>query len=188
MSENKLILIPKDAEFYPPEPEKIVSGLQNIGFIAASIDSPSVGSRYHAGERFLDLITFVGCSPVVMTGDEHVNNSNFYHIHISHTSSTPFLIISKQCQPRCPHCRKPVANWNTALSSWQDQQERELLICSHCGGELDVFSMAWRREGGGARLFIEIIGVFPHEAIPSDELLEQLADDTGIAWDYFYYS
>ncbi|NIP72715.1 MAG: hypothetical protein GWO16_06610 [Gammaproteobacteria bacterium] len=58
------------------------------------------------------------------------------------------------------------------------------LACPECVAALA--GLDWRRAAGVARLFIEIEGVYPHEAAPSAPLLEALRRASGVAWDYFY--
>ena len=72
MSDNKLILIPRDMEFSSSGPDKIVTCLRKVSFIADSIDSAEAEALFHAGDRFLDLITFVGCSPVTDHREPHL--------------------------------------------------------------------------------------------------------------------
>jgi hypothetical protein len=47
--------------------------------------------------------------------------------------------------------------------------------------------MNWRQLAGFGRFFIEVWGIFPHEAVPTEKLLKQLASHTpGVSWSFFY--
>jgi len=45
----------------------------------------------------------------------------------------------------------------------------------------------WREFGGCARTLISLVNVYPKEAMPTENLLLQLEEQTQTAWRYFYY-
>lgn len=185
---NQLVLTPRDPDWRCSRPGQLSEALRDLGFSALETFHHEDRCHYHAGERFLELMTFVGCAPVVMTGQESIEDENFYHIHIVEKISTPVLLLSSDARPRCGQCKKPMEEWQEVLQRYQQERTAESVCCHACGSENDVFTFNWKRAGGVAGVHIAIHGVFPHEAVPSDELMQHLQLISGLGWDYFYYT
>ena len=135
------------------------------------------------GDRFLQLITFMGCSPHIELEPPAKGSNDFCHVLI-HACDAPRLWTGTNTRPpRCPACRKVIDIQVTALL-----RHRAALpvVCNHCGANHPVDALRWRRDAGFGRVFVEVRSVFPAEAVPVESLLRALAATTGCRWDYFY--
>ena len=178
-NECSLFLCPEDHNFRFPDIPALVKSLQDIGLISAKIPLSEETLRYSVGEKFLDYIAYMGCSPAIQF-DAAEGQDNFCHIKI-HKYESPQLIYSKKqfSAPLCPACRKPV-------KSWQQSLNEETAGCDHCQTVSGIETLNWRRMAGYAPLFIEITDIFPKEAIPQQLLLDKLTSITETGWQYFY--
>ena len=158
---------------------KIILLLDSIDFI--SFENRRSNGTFPAGDRFLQLVTFMGCSPHIRFEPEHPDDDDYCYIRLIETESPLLLVSDNSRTPGCPECRKP------ALSDWSLlEQQTTPLVCQHCGTELMPETLRWRSDAGMARLFIEINSIFPGEAQPVEGLMQQLGDLTGCEWRYFY--
>ena len=82
---DKLILLPADPQVGVDDCRKLAEHLQGIGLIGAQ--TACAGGVIHpAGDRFLDLVSFLGCSPSIELEpprdsaalDEAVANGRFW--------------------------------------------------------------------------------------------------------------
>jgi len=185
MSEHFLILHPADPHT-APEREPLLARLRDCGLIGAPL-AESDGARFAPGDNFLELITFLGCSPVVALGAPGSTGESFCHIGVAGSSSAPRFYGGDNVKPpACPACRQRLSGWREAVREWEASGRQGGWRCSSCG-ELQPFTaLNWRRSAGVARLFIEIAGVFESEAIPADALWDVL-DGVGVGpWRHFY--
>lgn len=185
MQANLLILHP-DAPEAAIDDVVLLDSLREIGFLAEAIDF--AGTRhYRPGEEFLQLVTFLGCSPVVSLGEPGKTGEEFCHIAVGDPTPEPQLVAGANGKPpRCPLCRKPDEGWRQSLLSG-DRTVREK-TCAHCGQTAPVQAWNWRQSAGLARTFVTIWGIFEGEAVPSQQLLNALEKTAGCgAWSYFYY-
>ena len=60
MENALLVLCPDDPHWVPPDDKSLVRLLQSIQLISTPLDEPAL---YLAGDKFLDLVSFMGCSP-----------------------------------------------------------------------------------------------------------------------------
>jgi hypothetical protein len=60
------------------------------------------------------------------------------------------------------------------------------MACGHCHADSPFWKWNWRQTAGVARLFVDIWGIYPSEAVPGDTLLHTLATLTGSPWVWFY--
>jgi hypothetical protein len=58
--------------------------------------------------------------------------------------------------------------------------------CPACGAASAPYQLNWRHNAGCGRLFVEIWGIHPHEAVPADALLACLHEHTAQHWSYCY--
>ena len=147
MSAYQLVLHPAEADA-APAPDSVTDSLRIMGLLDTAFP---LGRRIHfaAGPRFLELVTFLGCSPAIelepppdpAEREAAALAGRFCHVHVTPASDNP--VARPRFQGR-----------GTAT----------------------------------ARLFIEIWGVYPSEAVPAPSLLAGLADTTGVLWKYFYSS
>lgn len=173
-----LFLYPEQHNFKLNEISSLVSVLQDIGFVSETIQSDT-SEHLYTGDRFLDYIAYMGCSPAIQfeaSGD----NDNFCHIKIHQSDSAHLIVSQKQSRaPHCPHCGKPVKNW-------RDHQTERQIFCTQCHTAANIEEFNWRKMAGYASLFIEITDVFPKEAIPQQLLLDKLKQKFDVDWQYFY--
>ena len=194
MPAHKLLLYPDNPDFHPADPATLLACLQDIGLAGGSF--PVQGqTRYLAGEHFLQLVTFLGCSPAIefdLPADTGAvataaERGDFCHISLTLTKErAAFRGGGRVPPPRCPSCRKAVSDWQQVLHDWQRTPHREAWTCGQCGHHGRIQALDFRRHGGFARVFIDIWGIHPSEAVPVDALLTSLAGCSGTGWRYMY--
>lgn len=179
MPDNALVLYPQNAGFCLPEKSSLFHELAKIGLLDTDIQG--LNHAWYAGPRFLELITFLGCSPHVVFAPEKQGGA-FTYIEMPDAFDMPRLISGMNVKtPKCPGCRQAHVAWQEWLDEPQGVQR-----CEHCGAELSVKIMNWRQSACLARQLIIIHEVFEGEAVPGDELLRVLHNITGTEWDYCY--
>lgn len=174
MSIGKLILYPYDTELPPPKVEALSTSLRKLGLIGQPIDKRM--NSFLAGEHFLQLISFVGCSPDVCLAPRESRATGFCHLSICGPFEPPQLIFANDC---CPACKQP-------LSNWKKLNDNRYIKCIHCGESHGAQDITWGRRAGYGRMFIEIHNIFPGEARPVDALFKQLQQESGLNWNYFF--
>lgn len=154
------------------------AALHRIGLTGAPLAMPGA---FCVGDEFLNLIGFMGCSTHVDLEPRFAGDTDFCHIRLLGVFDAPRLLVGVNTRPpRCPECRKPVGkDWEQALAT-------PPLQCPHCCTLLPVERLGWRHTAGLARQFVQIIGVFPGEALPQDHLLDTLGRLGIGAWGYFH--
>ncbi len=175
-----LYLCAADPHWIPDGATELLQRLDALGLLQAPAADTVTAGRYRAGPEFLSLVMFLGCSPRVTLEPEGGSDGQapcFLRQHlysaIHRIGATPAL------KPRCPGCRSPQAAVDPAVA---DASYR----CETCGIRSAVSDLDWRRSLGFGRCFLEIAGVHPHEAVPSDKLLDALRDYSETDWRYFY--
>lgn len=177
MPTYKLVLHPAVAD-YVPESDTLLPGvLKQHGITGDSFSHQGI-SGHLVGEDFLKHIIFLGCSPSVALSPGDGDNFCFIHINGPH-QAIQFIQGDVALQPRCPVCREPV-------SLWQQHLHADNYQCEKCAATTQVMALDWRREAGFGKLFIDIYGIFPQEAVPSEQLLSALEEATSAQWTYFY--
>jgi hypothetical protein len=173
-----LLIGPTDPAWLPPDSHGLTRLLSNLGLIGASLEGPAA-LRWRVGERFLDHVCFLGCSPSLEL-EPTADGKPFCHVRLHLEQGPPRLVRGDlRRPPRCPTCRTPQPEppIGPKTPAW---------TCPTCGAELGPADLDWGRSAGVARSFVIVANVFPYEAVPSAELMQALADDTGIDWRYFY--
>lgn len=172
-----LYLCPRQHDYLPGDIPSFITALQEIAFL--SHDIPAEGNGYFTGDKFLDYIAYMGCSPAIQF-EPGTDSNNYCHIKIHHYKSAHLIYSKTQTKiPNCLNCRKPLADWPKNNSA-------TMINCSHCHTDLPLQQLNWRKMAGYARLFLEITDIFPKEAIPQQTLLDKLSEITGTDWQYFY--
>jgi hypothetical protein len=194
MTAHKLILHPQYPDSVPKDRRRVVSALQTSGLLG---DEFQFRQRVHylPGPQFLQLITFLGCSPYVLvdvprklTRDELRQTPEFCHVEIGDvTPQIAFLGGSNVRTPRCPHCRYQEEAWPELLKRWHTGRDPVTWRCPDCQADLRVYELNWRQQAGFARFWLAIWGVYESEAVPGEQLLNLLEIQTGSPWTYFYY-
>ena len=179
MKNGKLLIQPTSTE--------CIININSIALFLDYIDFIILSERQDsgvmlAGKRFLQLITFMGCSPHIRFEPRDADDDDYCFIRILEYEKPRLLRSQNSRTPGCPHCRKPaVADW-----SLLENPQKTTLSCQHCGALSRPEELRWRNDAGMARLFIEINSIFPGEAQPVESLMQHLQKETGCEWRYFY--
>ncbi|MCF6191182.1 MAG: hypothetical protein L3J51_11945 [Cocleimonas sp.] len=158
-SEFKLCLYPDNSQ-YKIDEKKLKNALQNLKFIGDALSS----KRYAIGNDFLLLLTFMGCSPNIEL--EPQNDKPYCYIEIETYEQPQFISGKNTKYPPCPQCKE---NLNAQ-------------VCSYCNATLDVTKPNWRKSAFIASSWISIGNIYELEAIPNDQLLSVLENETGVRW------
>ena len=178
---SSLLLHPADPCWIPGDGDRFSALLEQLGLIDTALKAARHGD-FRAGQQFLNLIMFLGCSPRVVLDPGEADQGQAacslqYHLYPEVT----FLSAASRPQVRCPDCRAPAGDVDTGSPA-------QSITCARCGHNSQISALDWRRAAGFGRFFLEIGGIYPHEAVPSDKLLDGLRDHSGVAWRYFYRS
>ena len=194
MATHKLLLHPADPQSPAVTTEGLEKCLQAIELIGEPVRLKAE-IIYPVGEQFLQLITFLGCSPMIeleLPSDvesQEAGSRDGRFCHVSLTSSNGDLLFRADehgTEPRCPQCRKPDPHWRERLNAWREDPQQLHWACTVCDYTGLITDLNFRKYAGFARNFIEIRGVYPSEAIPGEALLASLAALTGCNWNTLY--
>lgn len=178
MNQGILILHPENIKSQV-DPKQVTRLLRNNGLIGRAIDG--MQESYSAGEMFLQLITFMGCSPHIRFEPEDEQDKSYCYIMLATCETLQIRMSEHARPPRCCACKKPAGKgWQTAVSLG------ELITCPHCHQQQRPDQLSWRSDSGMGRFFIEIHNIFPGEAQPVPRLLQQLQSTNASQWRYFY--
>lgn len=176
-SQCALFLCPEQHDFTVNDIALFISQLRDSEFISNAVTDQE--NSFYTGERFLDYIAYMGCSPAIQFETNETSN-NFCHIKIHQYASAKLIVSQMQSRaPHCPNCSKPVKNWLSTKTS-------ETISCELCNTTASIADFNWRKMAGYAQLFIEITDIFPKEAIPQQILLDKLSLAFNTKWTYFY--
>ncbi len=175
-----LLLHPVHADWVPDDRRHLTERLSQAGLLDGAACGPE--GWCPVGNKFLNLVTFLGCSPDIrLAPDPGAPEREFCRVRVREHRAAPHFRFARHLPtPRCPACRSPVAVDGGGMSV--DTQ----IKCPRCGARAPVPRLDWKRAAGYARLFIEISGVYPGEALPTDGLLALLREVSGCDWRYFY--
>ena len=176
----RLILHPRDIQYVPEDLSHIVKQLQIIQFIGKPL---SDSNHFLVGDEFINLLTFLGCSPNIHLSPEDGGNFCSFFIPEIHEKNT-LLGYTSMVVPRCPECKHKIIDWKQHFHEWKKGDY--LYHCSQCLKETPVSQLKWRQEGGYGRFSICISHIHPHEAVPSEKLLNTLQKASNTSWTYFY--
>ncbi|MCP4992973.1 MAG: hypothetical protein GY934_04180 [Gammaproteobacteria bacterium] len=184
MSPGSLFLTPAPSSKRPTLIQ-LQEKLHTLGLLTEQL--PQSRNRFLAGDNFLKLICFLGCSPHIELSPPEGAGDNFCHIQLHGPFDRPRLITGENTRPpRCIYCKKGgKKDWRLQIGNWEKAPMEEIYQCHHCGKSSTPDSLDWRCYGGFGRLFVEIHSIFPGEAVPSPELLSGLGQ-RGEPWKYFY--
>ena len=193
MAAYKLILLPADPLCPPLDCGQLSSTLLAVGLIGAPVTLAGA-VFYPTGENFLQLISFLGCSPMIEleppTDPVELPAASaagrFCHVFLN-CSETLTLRADNQCSPpRCPDCRQPVADWQARIETWKENPTQSGWTCAACHFKGQLTDLQFRKTAGFGRTFIEIRGIHPSEAVPTDALLNTLQRLTDGPWKTIY--
>lgn len=193
MAAHKLILLPADPACPPVSTRLLAEKLQAIGLIGPPREVHH-NTFYPTGDHFLQLITFLGCSPTIelvpptdtvkLATDSAAGK--FCHVFLSSTAALQFRSDTRTRAPRCPECQAPVAAWQALLQAWQHNPENGDWHCAQCAYTGPVTALGFRKSAGFGRTFVEIRGIHPSEAVPAETLLKTLKSLTMGDWRTLY--
>jgi len=174
---SRLIFFPEDSNTLT-ETHVLIDTLSSIELIE---NNPYQKNHYLAGEKFLNLITFLGCSPNINLVP--VENESHCYISILPQTEQPICLgYTRTIKPKCPNCKKRIADWET--KNWTEPGN--ICLCDKCQVKTPYAQLNWKQECGFARSGFEITHIYPHEAVPSDQLLLALENGTAQKWNYCY--
>jgi len=177
MNISKLIFFPKptDADI---NTQTLLNTLIESQFITAK---ELKTNHYLPGERFLNLITFLGCSPKInlfpVDGESHCFIS-----FIEPTGLPSCVGYTKTAYPKCPSCTKRIVNWK--IPDWK--LPGKLCKCDKCQTITPYTELNWKHECGFARYGFLITQIYPYEAVPTDQFLHILNQFSDLEWSYCY--
>jgi len=185
MTAPKLVLHPAASQV-APTPATIIHVLRDIGLIGPcfTLDEQS---HFFTGPDFLDGVSFLGCAPSIQLdppappGDQstEARAGRFCHIQLHAPTDTPRLRLKNGQNPRCRCCRADFPAQQLRASTTE-------FCCPDCGHTAPLSELNWRQSGGFARCFLDIWGIHTAEAVPSDRLLDGLAQLNDGPWQFFY--
>lgn len=176
---SRLVFHPKQATDYPHDVPGIIHALADIGLLGELHRDDDI---YLAGDEFLNLITFMGCSPGVKLSP--AEGEEYCYLQINAISdSVRCLGYTSFISPQCPVCKQKISHWKES-ASWFDGSA--IKTCELCASEKPVQSFRWQKEAGFGRFSFHISYIHPHEVVPSDLIFQALEQATGFPWVYFY--
>jgi hypothetical protein len=182
----RLVIVPRDKDYAPENHQAIVRALAELEFIGGSYPGNQGERRFLIGERFLNYLTFLGCSPAIEIAPPADDGEDFCHVVISPIhEQVQFCADAAGKGPRCPHCRYEERDWQSLARQYQAQAQQEY-VCPRCQQMTPITELNWHKSAVMARVFISIFSVFPNEAVLADKVLQQLEQATGTGWRYFY--
>ena len=191
-AECSLFLSPVDSAFRIDEPETFLSALRETGFMTGTIDAQTDDDQidkkqadaFYTGERFLEHIAYMGCSPAVQF-EASDDSDSFCHVRLHQYDEAVLIVNRKQSRPpHCPRCNKPVRSFD--IEHQGEQASPQQIRCESCHETSPTAEFNWRKMGGYARTFLEVTDIFPKEAIPQQSFLDKLDSITQTHWHYFY--
>ncbi len=187
---RKMVLFPARPEALPDRPAALPEQLVALGLLGEQF-SWQGALHYCAGEDFLALITFLGCAPsVCLTPPQHGDVAGDAFCHVRLTGPLPdmqYRVNAAGLQVRC-RCGHREADWQVMLTAWENAPQTYRWTCPKCAQASAPPDLKWRHAAAFGRFFIEIWGIYPHEALPSEKLLESLRKASGVAWRFAYVS
>jgi len=176
------LLLTMQAPFALPDRTVLEAVLATKGFLGARLASRA--DAFLVGDRFLQLVTFAGCSVRVELSP--TDGSPFCHIRIAGPFGSPIFVHGRNTRPpRCPICRSPLQDWKLPLALWEPVAAADIQ-CSACGGKKPPWDFDWKEKAGFGRLLVQVEDVFPGEATPTPELMNLLTRSAQGEWCHFY--
>lgn len=180
-----LLLYPVAENYRPGGVALIAEALQQAGLIGAAIEHLA-GKRYRAGPAFLQHISFLGCSPAVEFEPASADSEQFCHVGIEQAAQLSFRGGPQHVQVYCRQCRQPASDWQSIIAAWQRKPDDYHYLCPECGSASAPQALNWRKTAAFAHVFVVLYNIYPHEAVPTDGLLNVLRKTTGVDWRYIY--
>ena len=178
---GRLLLCTQDP-YLLPEQTRLTMALTAAGFLGTPLAYQA--DAYVVGERFLQLITFAGCSVRIELSPD--GDGPFSHLRFVGPFDQPWFLVGRNTRPpRCRSCRSPLQGWREDLTRWHRNGAMDI-PCPACGEPRPPWAYDWREKAGFGRFFIQVEEVFPGEAAPTPELTKLLEHTTVSQWSHFY--
>ena len=158
-----------------PERAKLIARLQSIGLLGQQLDS----SLFLSGTELFQHISFLGCAPSIpLTPGE---SDQFLRIQVPKLERAHLFTADNTRVPVCNTCRTPFAAWQSQLKGGA-----HILHCSNCRERTSVMDLKLGKRACYSRQIIQVAPVFEGEAVPSQNLLNELERcfDTPFAYAY----
>lgn len=172
---NRLVLFPVETGFRITSPDALRRDLQTIGLLEANGPGP----------EFMKLLTFMGCSPSMGSGELGGDYNNYSVELCAQNCDMALLARSRLRSPACPRCGQRDSE-ALAMDQVEETDGRVVWRCPACKALLPLTEINWRHRLAVAFDYIVIHGVHDGEVIPSDRLLDYLTKVTGTGWSYCY--
>ncbi|HSH30436.1 MAG TPA: hypothetical protein VK971_11050 [Thiohalobacter sp.] len=187
LSAYQLILFPQRGGVNETQRAALLSHLLESGFLGQAFEFDG-REHFTTGARFLDQVVFLGCSPHIEIEppvdpeqrDAAARQGRFCHLHLTRPMPRPRLRVDPHARVRCPACRKSVAAAELLTGSGTER------TCAYCGHAAAITDWNWQGRAGCANLFLEVWGIHPGEATPTDGFIQTLEKITGSPWSSFY--
>lgn len=163
----------------PRQTDVLLARLKTLGLLGSRLEFDGADS-YLAGHDFLQLLMFLGCSPqVTLAPGQDADGQPMCFVRLFSFDEPVLLLAWPMPAIRCAQCRASVG---LPASFGFETRCR----CSKCGATANVADLDWRQGAGCGSLFVEIHGIYPQEAVPSEKLLHELSLFSGCDWNYFF--
>jgi len=173
-ADYRLLLYAKPGQLSIDKSNTLIEPLSKLGFLGDAI--PAAKADYYVGAAFTDLITFLGCSPEIVLSPQDGENYCFIHLH--EFTARPVIYQGKNTRPPfCKQCKQDQV-------VWQNAEKKN--YCDQCTLDDRATNWVWKKTGVLSRLAISVFNIYPHEAVPSAQLLNSLSDISGVAWGHAY--
>ena len=183
---HQLVLYCTDLDYFPADIDHFIQQCQQMDLLAEPLNSKQ-NDHFFLGDRFMQYISFVGCSPFLKLKPETEHDNNFCQAMLSMPpSDIHFLSPHPSPIPRCPHCKKPLSQITKILDTWKTNKQNLAVDCQSCQVSTELYQLDWRRSAAFCRFYLAFSHIYPKEAIPSDGLINWLNDYSGQQWRYCY--
>lgn len=183
--EQHLYLFCVDLSYFPDDYSFFIKACEQKGLIAQS--DLVAADEYLAGDSFLQQVSFLGCSPTLKVFPDNDRDTDYCRITIPTTSGhIKYKSGHRDNVPRCPGCRKAGQFPESLIQQWHVDKKNINIFCNHCKQSSPLYHLDWRRNAGFYNFYIGVSNIFPKEAIPSQALLDWLANISNRDWKYFY--
>jgi hypothetical protein len=179
---NRLLLYPLDP-YHSVDPIPLLELLHQRQFVEAPLPIEYGEQSYQVGDRFFDAFLFLGCSPnIELTPSTDDPQQPFCYLQLE-SRVTPQLLMGKNLKAACPQCKQ---RFSAEQKQTVDEQGAISIHCKNCGSIQPVQQIAWRKTAAYGKTGLSLWNIYEGEAVPSDQLLTLLQQQSGVQWRYSY--
>ena len=198
MSRKSLNLFPADPHVALPPPESLVPQFRAAGLIG-EVSPDAFAVRYVAGPRFQELIAFRRSHRVIeilpgaaggMTFAPPRDSREFCLTELHYAADRrPNVIVSCITERATCPCGHAPPEPLEVIGVWWDAGRAGRWACPACGRNLLPWELDWHHGAGFATDYVEIVGINPGEAAPSEAFAAELCDVFGgrVAYAYSWF-